>query len=116
MVPAVTDVSRPQAAHSKSPVRPRQALAPPHCRHRKPSGQRHCSKYARHAPPAPRTATVYAFNSVATDFDDGQPIVEGRILHRLLDEPDTMNEALAGRVFDVTAEVLSLNDANLTPT
>nr|BAL53118.1 hypothetical conserved protein [uncultured Gammaproteobacteria bacterium] len=56
---------------------------------------------------------VYAFNFVATDSEDGQPIVEGRILHRLLEKLDTMNEALDGRVFDVIGEVLSLNDVNL---
>jgi len=55
----------------------------------------------------------YAFNFVATDSEDGQPIVEGRILHRLLEKLDTMNEALEGRVFDVIGEVLSLNDINL---
>ena len=55
----------------------------------------------------------YAFNFVATDSEDGQPIVEGRILHRLLEKLDTMNEALEGRVFDVIGEVLSLNDVNL---
>lgn len=56
---------------------------------------------------------VYAFNFVATDSEDGQPIVEGRILHRLLEKLDQMNEALEGRVFDVIGEVLSLNDINL---
>jgi SNF2 family DNA or RNA helicase len=56
---------------------------------------------------------VYAFNFVATDSEDGQPIVEGRILHRLLEKLDTMKEALEGRVFDVIGEVLSLNDVNL---
>jgi len=56
---------------------------------------------------------VYAFNFVATDSEDGQPIVEGRILHRLLEKLNTMNEALEGRVFDVIGEVLSLNDVNL---
>jgi len=56
---------------------------------------------------------VYAFNFVATDSEDGQPIVEGRILHRLLEKLDQMNEALEGRVFDVVGEVLSLNDVNL---
>jgi len=55
----------------------------------------------------------YAFNFVATDSEDGQPIVEGRILHRLLEKLDMMNEALEGRVFDVIGEVLSLNDVNL---
>ncbi|PKN67836.1 MAG: hypothetical protein CVU57_01075 [Deltaproteobacteria bacterium HGW-Deltaproteobacteria-15] len=56
---------------------------------------------------------VYAFNFVATDSEDGQPIVEGRILHRLLEKLVQMNEALEGRVFDVIGEVLSLNDVNL---
>lgn len=56
---------------------------------------------------------VYVFNFVATDSVDGQPVVEGRILHRLLEKLDRMNEALEGRVFDVIGEVLSLNDVNL---
>ena len=56
---------------------------------------------------------VYAYNFVATDSEDGQPIVEGRILHRLLEKLDQMNKALEGRVFDVIGEVLSLNDVNL---
>ncbi|WP_347245687.1 helicase-related protein, partial [Thermogutta sp.] len=56
---------------------------------------------------------VYVFNFVATDSEDGQPIVEGRILHRRLEKLDQMNEALEGRVFDVIGEVLSLNDVNL---
>ncbi|MHC5057438.1 MAG: helicase-related protein [Planctomycetota bacterium] len=56
---------------------------------------------------------VYGFNFVATDSEDGQPIIEGRILHRLLEKLDTMNEALGGRVFDIIGEVLSLNDVNL---
>ncbi len=56
---------------------------------------------------------VYAFNFVATESEEGQPIVEGRILHRLLEKLDQMNEALEGRVFDVIGEVLSLNDVNL---
>ena len=56
---------------------------------------------------------VYAFNFVATDSEDGQPIVEGRILHRLLEKLDQMKDALEGRVFDVIGEILSLNDINL---
>src|SRR5271165_268313 len=56
---------------------------------------------------------VYAFNFVATDSEDGQPIIEGRILHRLLQKLEQMHEALEGRVFDVIGEVLSLNDVNL---
>lgn len=55
----------------------------------------------------------YAFNFVAIESEDGQPIIEGRILHRLLEKLDRMNEALEGRVFDVIGEVLSLNDVNL---
>jgi len=56
---------------------------------------------------------VYAFNFVATESEEGQPIVEGRILHRLLEKLESMNEALEGRVFDVIGEVLALNDVNL---
>ena len=60
-----------------------------------------------------QTRDVYAFNFVATDSEDGQPIIEGRILHRLLEKLDQMRDALEGRVFDVIGEVLSLNDVNL---
>ena len=56
---------------------------------------------------------VYAYNFVATDSEDGHPIIEGRILHRLLEKLDQMRDALEGRVFDVIGEVLSLNDVNL---
>ncbi|MEX2167736.1 MAG: helicase-related protein [Pirellulales bacterium] len=56
---------------------------------------------------------VYVFNFVATDSEDGDPIIEGRILHRLLDKLDQMRTALEGRVFDVIGEILSLNDVNL---
>ncbi len=56
---------------------------------------------------------VYVFNFVATDSEEGQPIIEGRILCRLLEKLDQMNEALEGRVFDVIGEVLSLNAVNL---
>jgi superfamily II DNA or RNA helicase len=55
----------------------------------------------------------YAYNFVATDSEDGHPIIEGRILHRLLEKLDQMHDALEGRVFDVIGEVLSLNDVNL---
>ncbi len=55
----------------------------------------------------------YAFNFVAIESEDGQPIIEGRILHRLLEKLDRMSDALEGRVFDVIGEVLSLNDVNL---
>ena len=56
---------------------------------------------------------VYAFNFVATSSEDGQPVIEGRILERLLGKLDRMREALGDRVFDVVGEVLSLNNVNL---
>lgn len=55
----------------------------------------------------------YAFNFVATSGEDGAVIVEGRILERLLEKLETMKASLAGRVFDVIGEMLSLNDVNL---
>ncbi len=56
---------------------------------------------------------VHAFNFVATESEDGQPVIEGRILHRLLEKLDQMRTALGNRVFDVIGEILSLNDVNL---
>jgi superfamily II DNA or RNA helicase len=56
---------------------------------------------------------VHAFNFVASESEEGQPIIEGRILERLLHKLDQMREALADRIFDVIGEVLSLNDVNL---
>ena len=56
---------------------------------------------------------VYAFNFVATSSDDGQPVIEGRILERLLSKLERMRDALGDRVFDVVGEVLSLNKVNL---
>ena len=56
---------------------------------------------------------VYAFNFVATSSEDGQPVIEGCILERLLSKLDRMREALGDRVFDVVGEVLSLNHVNL---
>ena len=56
---------------------------------------------------------VHAFNFVASDSEEGQPIIEGRILHRLLEKLEQMKAVLADRVFDVIGEVLSLNDVNL---
>jgi SNF2 family DNA or RNA helicase len=50
---------------------------------------------------------VYVFNFVATDSEEGEPIIEGHILHRLLMKLDQMRDALEGRVFDVIGEVLS---------
>ena len=56
---------------------------------------------------------VYAFNFVATSSEDGQPVIEGRILERLLIKLELMRTALGDRVFDVVGEVLSLNNVNL---
>lgn len=56
---------------------------------------------------------VHAFNFVAAESEEGQPIIEGRILQRLLEKLDQMREVLADRIFDVIGEVLSLNDVNL---
>ncbi|MGQ9563912.1 MAG: helicase-related protein [Thermogutta sp.] len=55
----------------------------------------------------------YVFNFVATASEDGDVVVEGRILQRLLEKLDSMKASLAGRVFDVIGEILSLNDVNL---
>jgi len=57
----------------------------------------------------------YAFNFVSSRSQDGQPVIEGRILQRLLEKLDQMREALGHeRVFDVIGEVLSLNEINLS--
>jgi superfamily II DNA or RNA helicase len=56
---------------------------------------------------------VHVFNFVASESEDGQPIVEGRILERLLAKLEQMRAVLQDRVFDVIGEVLSLNDINL---
>jgi SNF2 family DNA or RNA helicase len=56
---------------------------------------------------------VHAFNFVASDSEEGQPIVEGRILERLLEKLDQMRAVLHDRVYDVIGEVLSINDVNL---
>ncbi len=50
---------------------------------------------------------------VATSSEDGHPVIEGRILERLLSKLDRMRGALGDRVFDVVGEVLSLNRINL---
>jgi superfamily II DNA or RNA helicase len=56
---------------------------------------------------------VHVFNFVAAESEEGQPVVEGRILERLLEKLEQMRAVLADRVFDVIGEVLSLNDVNL---
>ena len=55
----------------------------------------------------------HAFNFVAAESEEGQPVIEGRILQRLLEKMEQMRAILADRVFDVVGEVLSLNDVNL---
>lgn len=58
---------------------------------------------------------VYAFNFVAERSVDGQAVIEGAILKRLLDKLDLMRDALGkNRVFDVIGEVLSINEVNLS--
>lgn len=56
---------------------------------------------------------VHAFNFVAGESQDGQPIIEGCILERLLHKLDQMRDVLEDRIFDVIGEVLSINDVNL---
>lgn len=57
---------------------------------------------------------VYIYNFVAYESEAGQPVVEGSILHRLLEKLDEMRNALGpGRVYDVVGEVLTLNQVNL---
>ena len=60
-----------------------------------------------------RLAYAHDPHFVATESEEGQDIIEGRILERLLWKLDQMREVLADRVFDVIGEVLSLNDVNL---
>jgi SNF2 family DNA or RNA helicase len=55
----------------------------------------------------------HVFNFVASASEDGQPVIEGRILEQLLRKLEQMRGVLADRVFDVIGEVLSLNDVNL---
>jgi len=56
---------------------------------------------------------VFAFNFVASASEEGQPVIEGRILERLLGKLEQMRAVLSDRVFDVIGEVLSLNAVNL---
>ena len=60
-----------------------------------------------------QTRDVFAFNFVATASEDGQPVIEGKILERLLSKLDRMRDVLGDRVFDVVGEILSLNNVNL---
>ena len=56
---------------------------------------------------------VYCFNFVATESEDGEPVIEGRILECLLEKLEKIKDALQGRVFDVIGEILSVNEVNL---
>ena len=57
---------------------------------------------------------VYVFNFVAEQSSDGKPVIEGRILKRLLDKLEQMREALGSdRVYDVIGQILALNEVNL---
>lgn len=60
-----------------------------------------------------KASDVYCFNFVATESEDGYPIIEGQILDRLLHKLDQMREALEGRVFDVIGDILSINEIDL---
>ena len=68
IVPAVTDVCRPHAAHS-SRLRTGHALGWPHCGQRNPCGHRCCIRYARHAASvakrASNSASVRGYSSTA---------------------------------------------------
>ncbi|MCS7214943.1 MAG: helicase-related protein [Thermodesulfovibrio sp.] len=58
---------------------------------------------------------VYVFNFVADEAINGKPIVEGKVLRRLLEKMERMREALgADRVYDVIGEILSLNKVDLS--
>lgn len=56
---------------------------------------------------------VYIFNFVAEQSVDGEPIVEGKILARLLLKLEEMRSALGSRVFDVVGQLLRLNEVDL---
>ncbi|MBI4700966.1 MAG: DUF3883 domain-containing protein [Deltaproteobacteria bacterium] len=59
---------------------------------------------------------VYVFNFVAVSGPRGpaeQPVVEGRVLERLLAKLDEIRGAIGDRVFDVIGMLLRLNNVNL---
>ena len=57
---------------------------------------------------------VYVYNFVAESSIDGKPIIEGRILKRLLDKLEQIRAVMGSdRVYDVIGQILSLNDVNL---
>lgn len=58
---------------------------------------------------------VYIFNFVADESINGKPIVEGKVLRRLLEKMEKMREALGeDRVYDVIGEILSINKVDLS--
>lgn len=57
---------------------------------------------------------VYVFNFVAEEAVNGKPIIEGKVLRRLLEKIERMRDALGrDRVYDVIGEILSLNNVDL---
>jgi superfamily II DNA or RNA helicase len=57
---------------------------------------------------------VYIFNFVAEESIDGKPIIEGKVLKKLLEKIEKMKSALGEeRVYDVVGEILSLNNVDL---
>jgi len=57
---------------------------------------------------------VYIFNFVAEESIDGKPVIEGKVLRRLLEKLERMKSVLgADRVYDVIGEILSLNKVDL---
>jgi len=61
-----------------------------------------------------QTRDVYVFNFVAEESVDGKPIIEGKVLRRLLEKLDRMKSVLGEeRVYDVIGEILALNKVDL---
>lgn len=57
---------------------------------------------------------VYIFNFVAEESISGKPIIEGKVLRRLLEKLEKIKDALGeDRVYDVIGEILSLNKVDL---
>ncbi len=57
---------------------------------------------------------VYVFNFVAEEAVNGKPVIEGKVLRKLLDKLERMRQALGrDRVYDVIGEILTLNKVDL---
>ncbi len=57
---------------------------------------------------------VYIFNFVAEESIDGKPIIEGKVLRRLLEKLERIKNVLGkDRVYDCLGEILSLNKVDL---